>query len=145
MVRRGESPRCRPGPGIFRRGGEGLWMRCRRTKTIMLAKVTSGLPITARAIVTFCFQKLIFAPGVRPPGDFSPAPRLSRPCSPLPEESTRKRSANAGAGRLSPPVDKTKQSRPVETESQSNCSSRQFCSVSVLGQRARRMLCAVSG
>ena len=139
------APASQPGPGIFRRvGGVGIGMRCRRHKTIMLAKVTSARPITARAIVTFCFQKLIFAPGVRPPGDFSPSPRLSRPCSPLPEESTRKRSANEGAGRLSPPVDKTKQSRQRVSRIAQVVSSAVSPS-SVLGQRARRMLCAVSG
>ena len=42
-------------------------MRCRRPKTIMLVKDTSALPITERAIVTFWFQKLIFASGVPPP------------------------------------------------------------------------------
>ena len=47
-------------------------MRCRRPKTIMLAKVTRCRPITARAVVTFWFQKLIFGSGIPPLGDFSP-------------------------------------------------------------------------
>ena len=35
-------------------------------------KSLSALPITARAIVTFWFQQLIFAPGVPPVVTFSP-------------------------------------------------------------------------
>ena len=59
-------------------------MRCRRLKTTMLAKVTSALPITARAIVTFLFQQLIFASGISPLVTFSqqldfPGPGLATP------------------------------------------------------------------
>ena len=59
--------------------GEGVGMRCRRPKTIMLAKVTSALPITARAIVTFWFQKLIFASGVSSPSLVTFSPQLHFP------------------------------------------------------------------
>ena len=52
-----------PGPGTFRRGGKECGMRFRRTKTIMHAEVTTTRArlIKVRAIVTFWFQKLIFA------------------------------------------------------------------------------------
>ena len=52
--------------------GKGVGMRCRRPKTTILAKFTSALPITARAIVTFWFQQLIFASGVPPLVTFPP-------------------------------------------------------------------------
>ena len=44
-------------------------MRSRKPKT----PVTSALPITARAIVTFCFQQLIFASALFPGSSTLPA------------------------------------------------------------------------
>ena len=59
-------------------------MRCRRPKTTMLAKGTTALPITARAIVTFLFQQFIFASGISPFVTFSPQLDFPGPAPNLP-------------------------------------------------------------